>query len=262
MMYVRSSGKFFDSSSIFARMRVAHLQGVGVGQLEDDQPADPRPLQRQLRSSFLAPRTTRPTSRMRRMRPSGVVRRMMSANCEGSFSRPSVVRGICDLLPRRHRLLADLSAGHLRVLLPHAATTSPAVRPRAASLLRVDPDPHAGLALPGDEDVADPRQPEQLVADVHQRIVAQVELVVAAVGRYDVDAPTPWQWRMRLESPAPTRLPNRPTAARANGPLPPKSRTPLPGDRGRWRSVTSTGMGFPMLPRAAATRPTAAWPCG
>ena len=46
--------------------------------------------------------------------------------------------------------------------------------------VRIDPDPHAVVALPEDRHVAHSRQADQLLADVHQRVIAQVELVVAA----------------------------------------------------------------------------------
>ena len=66
--------------------------------------------------------------------------------------------------------------------------TSLAVRLRAASLSRIDPDPHAVIALAEQEHVADALDPRQLVLDLHQGEIAQIELVVAAVGRVDGEA--------------------------------------------------------------------------
>ena len=68
-----------------------------------------------------------------------------------------------------------------------AATTSPAVRLRDGHLLRIEPEPHAVVALAEVGDVAHARQPRQLVAELDRGVVAQVEVVAAAVGREQVD---------------------------------------------------------------------------
>ena len=54
---------------------------------------------------------------------------------------------------------------------------------RAASLSGSTQMPHAVVALPEQQHVADARHARQLVPDLHQRVIAQIELVVAAVGR-------------------------------------------------------------------------------
>ena len=51
---------------------------------------------------------------------------------------------------------------------------------RDGELLGIEPDPHAVVALAEHGDVADARQPCQLVLDLEQRVIAQIELVVAA----------------------------------------------------------------------------------
>ena len=53
--------------------------------------------------------------------------------------------------------------------------------------LRIEPDPHAVVPLPLDQDVRDPVHPEQFVPGVDRRVVAQVLVVVAAVGRNEID---------------------------------------------------------------------------
>ena len=53
---------------------------------------------------------------------------------------------------------------------------------------RIDPDAHAVIALAEQEDVADAVDAGQLVLDLHQGVVAQVELVVAAVVASERDA--------------------------------------------------------------------------
>ena len=81
--------------------------------------------------------------------------------------------------PVGHRRLADLAGRDLDVLLldggDHVAGGQVAER----HLLRVEPDPHAVVALAEVGDVADARQPGQLVADLDGRVVAQVEVVAA-----------------------------------------------------------------------------------
>ena len=169
-------------------MAIAHLQGVGVGQLEDDQPRRPHAVAAAALVLVLGPQdhaahvADADDAAVGRGAEDdvGELRRLLQPAERG--------QGNLRLLPPRHRLLADLSAGHLRVLLPQRGHHVAGREVPRSKLLRVDPDPHAVIALAGDEDVADPRQAEQLVADVHQRVVAQVELVVAAVGRLDVDA--------------------------------------------------------------------------
>ena len=54
---------------------------------------------------------------------------------------------------------------------------------RDGELLRVEPGADAVVALAEVVDVGDPVQPEQLVLDVDRGVVAQVDVVVAAVGR-------------------------------------------------------------------------------
>ena len=115
-------------------MASATSRALASGNWKMINPADPKPLQRQLRSSFLAPKTTRPMSRMRMTRPSGVARRMTSANCEGCFSRPKVVKGICVSCPRGVGCWPICPVATSAFCSRSAATTSPAVRFRAASL--------------------------------------------------------------------------------------------------------------------------------
>jgi hypothetical protein len=63
-----------------------------------------------------------------------------------------------------------------------AATTSPVVMLREASLAGVEPDAHGVVAGAEQDDRAHAGNPEQLVAHVQLAIVAQVEGVAAVVG--------------------------------------------------------------------------------
>ena len=67
-----------------------------------------------------------------------------------------------------------------------ACTMSPAVSPRAASLVGIDPDTHRIVAGAEYQRLADPRQAGKLVFYAQRRVVAQVDAVVAAVRRGQV----------------------------------------------------------------------------
>ena len=68
-----------------------------------------------------------------------------------------------------------------------ALITSCGVEVVGRQLLRVEPEPHAVVALAEVGDVADARQTRQLVADLDGGVVAQVEVVAAVVRREQVD---------------------------------------------------------------------------
>ena len=70
-----------------------------------------------------------------------------------------------------------------RFWLRIAAATSPAVMSQRGQLLRVEPGADAVVALAEDVDVRDAVHAQQLVLDVDRGVVAQVEVVVAAVRR-------------------------------------------------------------------------------
>src|SRR5262249_46200311 len=91
-------------------------------------------------------------------------------------------QGDLDFLPPPHRGLADLPGGDLVVLLADRLDHVGGGQVAGGQFFRVEPDAHAVVALAEQEDVADPRHAEQLVADLHQGVVAQVQLRVAAVG--------------------------------------------------------------------------------
>ena len=84
------------------------------------------------------------------------------------------------------RLLADLTGRHLDILLAqrldHVAGSHVARR----QLIGIEPNPHAVVPAPKDERLAHPVQTRQFVLDLNQGIIAQVELVVAPVGRDQV----------------------------------------------------------------------------
>ena len=85
------------------------------------------------------------------------------------------------------RRLAELAGRDLDVLLLDRADHVRGGQVAERHLLRVEPDPHAVVALADVGDVADAVEPGQLVAKLDRRVVAQVEVVLGAVGREHVD---------------------------------------------------------------------------
>ena len=132
-------------------------------------------------SWFLAPSSTRPTSRIRTILPSRVVRTMILSNWSASTSRPSVLRVTWVCCPGSDRRLADLAGGDLQVLLAEGQHDVAGRHVPLRQLVGVEPDPHAVIALAEHGHVADAGQPRQLVADLHVGVIAQVELVVATL---------------------------------------------------------------------------------
>ena len=103
----------------------------------------------------------------------------MSANCSASVSRPRVVIVNWNAWPVGDRRLAELAGGDLDVLLLDRADHVRGGQVAERHLLRVEPDPHAVVALADVGDVADAVEPGQLVAELDRRVVAQVEVVAA-----------------------------------------------------------------------------------
>ncbi len=135
-----------------------------------------------LMSSFLAPSSTRPTSRIRTIRPSGVVLTMTFRTALVSTRRPSVLRvtwvcwpatvGDWPIWPAATWRFCSRKARH------HVAGRHVADR----QLVGIEPDPHAVVALAEHPHVADARQPRQLGLELDQCVVGEVELVEPAVG--------------------------------------------------------------------------------
>ena len=112
---------------------------------------------------------------------------MMSPNCSGSVSRPSVSIGNWNDWPAPIGRLADLAGGRLDVLAADRVGHVDGGHVARRQLLRVEPDADAVVALAHDADVGDAVHAQQLVLDVDEGEVAQVDVVVAAVGREEVD---------------------------------------------------------------------------
>ena len=68
-----------------------------------------------------------------------------------------------------------------------ARTTSLADRLRGGHLLRIEPQPHAVIALADVGDVAHAFQPRKFVFELDRGVVAQIQIVAAAVGREQID---------------------------------------------------------------------------
>ena len=107
---------------------------------------------------------------------------MIFSNCSGSTSRPRVLSVIWVCCPGLIGDWPDLAGGHLKVLLADGRDDVASGHVALGQLVGVEPDPHAVIALAEHGHFADARQPRHLVANVHVGVVAQVELVVAAVG--------------------------------------------------------------------------------
>ena len=97
------------------------------------------------------------------------------------------VDGQLELLTRRRRLLADLAGRDLEVLLADRVDHVHRGQVERRQLVRVEPGPHAVVALAQVGHAGDARQPAQLVLDLDRRVVAQEDVVVPAVGRDQVD---------------------------------------------------------------------------
>ena len=103
----------------------------------------------------------------------------MLANWSVFSSRPSVVMMYCDTWPLRRRRLADLAGRHLDVLRLHGDDDVLGVQAVGRQLLRIEPEPHAVIALAEIGDVADAGQTRQLVADLDRGVVAQLQVGAA-----------------------------------------------------------------------------------
>ncbi len=111
---------------------------------------------------------------------------MMSANCSGLERRPRRVDRELKLLGPRRRRLADLPRGDLNVLLGDGGNHIDAAQAARRQLVRIKPGPQAVIALSQVGDARHALQPAQLVLDVDRRIIAQEDVVLAAVGRHEI----------------------------------------------------------------------------
>ena len=138
---------------------------------------------RLLTSWLLAESSTCPRSRIRSFRPSGV-------RCDDDvfeffrLAEPALHRQR-DLqrLSRQGRGLPHLAQGDGHVLFANGGDHVGDGQAADGQLVGIEPDPHAVVALPEDDDLADPRQPRQFIAAFHQRVIAQIKLVVCAILR-------------------------------------------------------------------------------
>jgi hypothetical protein len=85
------------------------------------------------------------------------------------------------------RLLADVAGGHLPVLLADGVDHVAGGHAHFGHLLRVEPQPHAVVLLAELHAVADAVHTGDLVLELDGGVVAQVELVVAALGGIEPD---------------------------------------------------------------------------
>ena len=86
------------------------------------------------------------------------------------------------LLPVADRFLPDLARSHLRVLLAYRVDHIAGCEAPCGELVRVHPNPYAVVPLPHHIDITHPRYAEYLVIQPQERVITQIELVVASVG--------------------------------------------------------------------------------
>ena len=84
-------------------------------------------------------------------------------------------------------LLADLAGRDLHVLLADGVDHVAGRQVQRGQLVGIDPDAHAVVLLAEQEHVADAVHAGHFVLDLDGGVVAEVELVVAAVGRVEAD---------------------------------------------------------------------------
>ena len=88
---------------------------------------------------------------------------------------------------RAGRWIADLPGRNLQVLLAQRVDHVAHGQISHGHFVRVDPHSHAVIALAEHQHFADARQTREFVANAHQRVIAQIKLVVAAFGRVEAD---------------------------------------------------------------------------
>jgi hypothetical protein len=96
----------------------------------------------------------------------------ISSNWDRSFKRPVKVRRTC-----------KLAASDLQVLCADRGDDVAGRHAEIGNLVGVKPQPHRIIARAEDLDVANAVEPQQLVADLEQRVVGDVELIEAVVRR-------------------------------------------------------------------------------
>ncbi len=84
--------------------------------------------------------------------------------------------------------LAQLPRRHLHVLLAESANHVDRRHAATGELVGIEPDPHRVVTASKEGDVADAVEPRQRVLHLEQRVVGEVELVVAAIGRDEIHA--------------------------------------------------------------------------
>ncbi len=164
-----------------------HLERVGAGQLVDRQrhgrlPVEPAGLIVALGAQLDAGHVLQPhesTGRLALEDHLGELFRIGQAAHRAD--------GELEDLPAIDRRLADLPGGHLRVLLLDGGHDVAGRQIARGHPLRVEPEPHAVVALAEIGDVAHALQARQLVFELDRGVVAQVQVVAQAAGREQID---------------------------------------------------------------------------
>src|SRR5262249_45163599 len=96
----------------------------------------------------------------------------------------------CDLrfLVPADRFLANGAGGKRCILFAQGVNDVGSGQLAHRQPIGIDPDAHAVVALAEEEDIADPGNSRNLVANLHEREVAEVKLIVTAIGRVDGNA--------------------------------------------------------------------------
>ena len=179
--YSTPSGNRVLSSRILRLDRLGHVQGVGAGQLEDGQ--GHRGLAVELADLVVLLRAQFDVGPRRAAAPPGLTRAparrspwpvltMMSPNCFGSARRPSVLIVNWNCWPAGTGCWPIWPAATWTFWLLTALDHVGGGQVAGGHLLRVEPDPHAVVALAQVGHVAHAVDPLQLVLDLDRGVVA------------------------------------------------------------------------------------------
>ena len=111
----------------------------------------------------------------------GVALTMMSPNCSGLLSRPSVSSGNWNGCERAAGRLADLPGRRIEILAADRVGHVDGGHVVRGQLLRIEPGANAVVALALVGDVRHAVDAEQFVLDVDRGVIAEIDVVVAAV---------------------------------------------------------------------------------
>ncbi len=111
----------------------------------------------------------------------------MSPNSSASVSRPLVLMVSWNCWPRGHGRLADLPGRHLDVLLGDGGDHVEGVEVKGRQPVRIEPGPHAVVALAEVADAGHALDAGQFVLEIDRRVIAQINRIVFVAVADQVD---------------------------------------------------------------------------